>query len=57
MISQKYESDEILFESLEDDRCFYLSGLIYLVLARLFLIRNNIGLLEQDLGNIRELCV
>ena len=25
--------------------------------TRLFLIRNNIGLLEQDLGNIRELCV
>ena len=32
VISQKYESDEIIFESLEDDRCFYLSGLIYLVL-------------------------
>ena len=32
MISQKYESDKIIFESLEDDRCFYLSGLIYLVL-------------------------
>ena len=55
MISQKYESDKIIFESLGDDRCFYLSGLISR--TRLFLIRNNIGLLEQDLGNIRELCV